>query len=221
MKLLLVEDDLMLGESICAKARQSCWHIDLVGDATAARLALLENTYAVILLDFDLPKGSALAILRWIRDRFDATPVMMLTARGQLSRLIAGLDAGADGYVVKPIHFNEMSVRVRSVVRHSFGRFAAEFTYGDVIIDRSRRVVTKNGVNLRLSLQEFRALIALVERQGHVVGREHLHRLVYGTAKRIKSNNVAALIQQLKLKLECDFIQTVHGIGYAIVLPKK
>ncbi|WP_025135507.1 response regulator transcription factor [Achromobacter sp. DH1f] len=221
MKLLLVEDDRMLAESICEDARQSGWHVDLADNAIAARMALRDHAYAAILLDFDLPRDSGLAILRWIRDRYDATPVLMLTARGQLSERIAGLDAGADGYLIKPIHLDELWARVRSVIRRSAGRVTPVFTCGDVIIDRHRRAVTRSGVDVRLSAQEFRTLMALVDRQGHVVRRAHLHSVVYGTGKRIDSNTVAVFIHQLKRKLGGNLIQTVPGVGYAIGLPAE
>lgn len=219
MKLLLVEDDQMLGETICDGARQSGWHVDHVSDASSARTALIDHAYTAVLLDIGLPGESGLSVLRSIRSRYDSTPVLILTARGQLSERIAGLDAGADDYLVKPFQFDELWARLRAVIRRSQGRVVPVFTYGDVQIDRSRRVVTKSGVDVTLSAQEYRTLLALVERPGHVVTRDHLHDIVYGTASNVESNTIAVFIHQLRRKLGDDLIRTVHGLGYVVGQP--
>ncbi|WP_273808066.1 MULTISPECIES: response regulator transcription factor [unclassified Pseudomonas] len=219
MNLLLVEDDQMLGESICDGARQSGWHIDHVGDARSARTALLDHVYAAVLLDIGLPGDSGLTVLRAMRASYDATPVLILTARGQLSERIAGLDAGADDYLVKPFQFDELWARVRSVIRRSQGRVVPIFTYGDVRIDRSKRVVTRAGAEVTLSAHEYRTLLALVERPGHVVTRDHLHDVVYGTSSNVESNTIAVFIHQLRRKLGDELIRTVHGLGYVIGQP--
>ncbi|QGZ41311.1 two component transcriptional regulator, winged helix family [Pseudoduganella flava] len=219
MHLLLVEDDAMLGESICDGARQSGWSIDHVADAQAARTALTDHTYAAVLLDIGLPGDSGLTVLRTMRNRYDATPVLILTARGQLSERIAGLDAGADDYLVKPFQFDELWARVRSVIRRSQGRVIPVFTHGDVRIDRARRVVSKAGVDVVLSAYEYRTLLALVERPGHVITRDTLHAVVYGSASTVESNTIAVFIHQLRRKLGEDLIRTVHGLGYVVGPP--
>lgn len=216
MHLLLVEDDAMLGDTISDGARRSGWSIDHVTDAQAARTALTDHTYAAVLLDIGLPGDSGLTVLRTMRNRYDATPVLILTARGQLSERIAGLDAGADDYLVKPFQFDELWARVRSVIRRSQGRVIPVFTHGDVRIDRSRRVVSKAGVEVVLSAYEYRTLLALVERPGHVVTRDYLHDVVYGSASNVESNTIAVFIHQLRRKLGEDLIRTVHGLGYVV-----
>lgn len=219
MHLLLVEDDSMLGESICDGARQAGWSIDHVRDAHAALAALTDHAYAAVLLDIGLPGDSGLAVLRAMRNRYDATPVLILTARGQLSERISGLDDGADDYLVKPFQFAELWARVRSIIRRSQGRVVPVFSHGDVRIDRARRVVTKAGVEVVLSAQEYRTLLALAERPGHVVTRERLHDIVYGMASNVESNTIAVFIHQLRRKLGEDLIRTVHGLGYVIGQP--
>lgn len=154
-----------------------------------------------------------------MRGRYDPTPVLILTARGQLSERIAGLDAGADDYLVKPFQFDELWARVRSVIRRSQGSVVPVFTYGDVRIDRSKRVITKARVEVVLSAQEYRTLLALLERPGHVVTRDHLHDVVYGTASNVESNTIAVFIHQLRRKLGDDLIRTIHGLGYVIGQP--
>ena len=219
MKLLLVEDDPMLAETVCDGIRQHAWGVDHVSDAGAAKLALVEHAYAAVLLDLGLPGDSGFAVLKWMRERYDTTPVIILTARGQLSDRIRGLDAGADDYVVKPFPFEELLARIRAVTRRSQGRVVPVMRYRDVVLDPSRRLVTRGGERVSLSAHEYRTLLALMERAGHVVTREHLENVVYGTASSIESNTIAVFIHQLRRKLGEDIITTVHGQGYMIGTP--
>jgi two-component system OmpR family response regulator len=216
VKLLLVEDDPMLAETICDGIRQQGWAIDHVRDALAAKLALVEHGYATVLLDLGLPGESGLSVLKKLRERYDATPVLILTARGQLSDRIRGLDAGADDYLVKPFPFDELLARVRAVIRRSQGRVVPAMTCGDVVLDPAKRLVTRRGERVSLSAHEYRTLLTLMERPGHVVTREHLENAVYGNASSIESNTIAVFIHQLRRKLGDDIITTVHGQGYMI-----
>ncbi|WAH64473.1 response regulator [Xanthomonas hortorum] len=219
MKLLLVEDDVMLGDTICDGARQGGWEVDHVVDAHAANGVLVEHPYSAVLLDLGLPGESGLSVLRGMRARCDATPVLILTARGQLSERIVGLDAGADDYLVKPFQFDELWARVRSVIRRSQGSVVPIFTYGEVKVDRSRRAVSKGGVDVVLSAHEYRTLLALIERPGHVLTRDRLQDLVYGPSSELESNTIAVFIHQLRRKLGEDLIRTVHGLGYVVGKP--
>ena len=216
MHLLLVEDDAMLADAVCAGARQNAWHIDHVSDASAARLALVDHAYSAVLLDLGLPRESGLSVLKALRDRYDITPVVILTARGQLSERILGLDAGADDYLVKPFQFDELWARLRAVIRRSEGKVVPVFTLGDIRLDRSKRVVTRAGERVALSAHEYRTLLALLERPGHVVTRDHLEDVVYGSASSVESNTIAVFIHQLRRKLGDKLITTVHGHGYMI-----
>jgi len=209
----------MLWETIGDRAGQSGWHVDPVNDAHSARAALVDHVYTAVLLDIGLPGDSGISVLRGMRKHYDSTPVLILTARGQLTERIAGLDAGADDYLVKPFPFDELWARLRAVIRRSQGRVVPVFTYGDVQIDRNRRMVTKAGSDVTLSAQEYRTLLALVERPGHVVTRDHLHDIVYGTASNVESNTIAVFIHQLRRKLGDDLIRTVHGLGYVVGQP--
>ncbi|MGH8447485.1 MAG: response regulator transcription factor [Solimonas sp.] len=216
MQILLVEDDAMLAEAICDGARQNAWTVEHVGDAAAARLALVDHDYAVVLLDLGLPGDSGLTVLKALRKRHDATPVLILTARGQLSERIHGLDAGADDYLIKPFQFDELWARVRAVIRRAQGRVVPVLRHGDIEVDRSKRSVTRGGARVALSAHEYRTLLALMERPGHVVTREHLESVVYSGASAIESNTIAVFIHQLRRKLGDDIIVTVHGQGYTI-----
>jgi two-component system OmpR family response regulator len=214
--LLLVEDDAMLAEAVCDAARQIAWTIDHVGDAASARMALIDHLYDAVLLDIGLPGDSGLTVLRALRGRYDVTPVLILTARGQLSERIQGLDAGADDYLVKPFQFDELWARIRAVIRRSNGRVVPVHSHGEICLDRSKRVVTRAGVRVALSAHEYRTLLALLERPGHVVTRDHLEDVVYGNTSAIESNTIAVFIHQLRRKLGEHVITTVHGQGYMI-----
>lgn len=206
----------MLAEAVCESARQNGWHIDHVADAAAARIALLDHAYAVVLLDLGLPGESGLSVLKAMRGRYDVAPVLILTARGQLSERIAGLDEGADDYLVKPFQLDELWARVRAVIRRSAGRVVPLLTCRDIALDLSKRVVTRAGLPVALSAHEYRTLLALLERPGHVVTRDHLEDVVYGSSSAIESNTIAVFIHQLRRKLGDDIITTVHGRGYSI-----
>jgi two-component system, OmpR family, response regulator len=214
--LLLVEDDFMLADAICDGIRQNAWSVDHSTDAASARLALIEHAYSAVLIDIGLPGASGLTVLKALRGRYDATPVIILTARGQLSERIRGLDAGADDYLVKPFQFDELLARVRAVTRRSEGRVVPVFTYKDIQLNRSKRTVTRAGVRVPLSAHEYHTLLALLERPGHIVTRSYLETAVYGNNSAIESNTIAVFVHQLRRKLGEHLIKTVHGHGYVI-----
>ncbi|OWT74505.1 MULTISPECIES: response regulator transcription factor [unclassified Achromobacter] len=216
MHLLLVEDDPMLGDALGACLRQAAYQVDWVTDAAQARAALTDHAFDAVLLDLQLPHGSGLAILRGLRDRYDATPVIILSARDRLSDRIKGLDEGADDYLVKPFPFEEVLARLRAVTRRASHRVVPLMQVGDVHVDPARRSVMRDGTPVKLSIHEYRTLVALLERQGHIVTREQLEDAVYGRHGTIESNTVAVYIHQLRRKLGNGLIATVHGFGYRI-----
>ena len=221
MHLLLVDDDMPLAEAICDGVRQQAWQIEHATDAEAAKPILAEHSYSAILLDIGLPGASGLSLLRWLRERYDSTPVLVLTARGQLSDRIRGLDDGADDYLVKPFQFDELLARIRALTRRSHGRVVPELSCGEVRLNPDKRVVARGGERVALSVHEYRTLLALMERPGRVVTRDFLQRVVYGDDSDIESNTIAVFIHQLRRKLGDDVIETVHGHGYMIGEPKQ
>ncbi len=217
MNLLLVEDDDMLAQAVMAGLqRDADCRVDRVADAQSARLALVDHGYTAVLLDLGLPKGSGLGVLQAMRTRYDATPVLVITARDQLSDRIAGLDAGADDYLVKPFQLDELSARLRAVLRRSQGRVSPTLHQGDVTLDPARRSVTRAGEPVTLSVSEYRTLLALMERRGRVLTRGQLEDAVYGSSSQIESNTIAVYVHQLRRKLGEGLIATVHGFGYRI-----
>ncbi len=216
MHILLIEDDDMLAEAVCAGFRQNKWTVDRVSDASAAQLSLVEHHYTAVLLDLGLPGRSGMSVLSALRTRYDTTPVIIVTARDQLSDRIRGLDAGADDYIVKPFQLDELYARLRAVVRRSQGRTLPVLAYRDVTLDPARRVVERAGEPVTLSIHEYRTLLALMERQGRTVTRDQLEDAVYGSSGTIESNTIAVYIHQLRRKLGHEIISTVHGFGYQI-----
>ena len=215
-RLLLVEDDRMLGDALAAALAQDGWYIDRAEDAPAARLALVEHGYTAVLLDLGLPRGSGLDVLAALRQRYDTTPVLIITARDQLSDRVRGLDAGADDYIVKPFETGELGARLRAVVRRTQGRVAPVLRHGDIVLDPADRSVRQNDRPIKLGVHEYRTLLALMERPGRVIARETLESLVYGGDGAIESNTIAVYIHQLRKKLGDGVIATVHGFGYRL-----
>jgi two-component system, OmpR family, response regulator len=216
LSVLLVEDDRMLSDAIASALRQDSWHVDVAYDAPSARVALIDHAYAVLLLDIGLPEGSGLDVLHATRARYDATPALIITARDQLCDRIGGLDAGADDYIVKPFQIDELLARMRAVLRRTRGQVAPVLTYQDISVDPARRVVTRGGEPVRLSMHEFRTLVVLMERQGQAIRRGQLEDLIYGGSAIIESNTISVYIHQLRRKLGEHVISTVHGYGYRL-----
>jgi two-component system, OmpR family, response regulator len=214
--ILLVEDDRMLSNVIAAVFRQDSWHVDVAYDARTAETALIDHGYAAVLLDLSLPNGSGFDVLSSIRARYDATPVLIITARDQLGDRIRGLDAGADDYLVKPFQVEELLARLRAVLRRANGQVAPTLHYKNISVDPVRRIVMRGDELVRLSMHEFRTLQALMERQGRIVPRSHLEDLIYGGSTTIESNTIAVYIHQLRRKLGDSLIATVHGYGYRL-----
>ena len=158
MQILLVEDDAMLAQAVGDGVRQQGWELDWVANAGAAKTMLVDHGYSAVLLDLHLPGSSGLSVLRALRERYDTTPVLIITARDQLSERVRGLDAGADDYVVKPFQFDELYARLRAVLRRSQGRVAPLLSCGELQLDPSRREVTFRGQPAALSLHEYRTL---------------------------------------------------------------
>lgn len=215
-RILLVEDDAMLAEAVRTGLEQQAWHVDWLADAASARVALVDHSYTAVLLDLGLPRGNGLELLKFVRSRYDTTPVLILTARDKLSERISGLDAGADDYVVKPFQLDELAARLRAVLRRCQGRVSPVLRHLDVVVDPAKRLVTRAGEVVMLSVHEYRTLLALMESRGPALSRTQLEDAVYGGDGTIESNTIAVYIHQLRRKLGENFISTVHGYGYRI-----
>ena len=226
MRLLLVEDDRMIGESLRGALRLEGHAVDWVRDAGSAQTTLASERFDLVLLDLGLPataapgaetqQGGGLVVLRALRARQDATPVIVLTARDGPGDKVAGLDAGADDYLVKPFELDELNARMRAVLRRHAGRGEPVLEHGALRLDPATRQVTLDGAPVQLSAREFAVLEALMQRPGALLSRAQLEDRLYGWGEEIESNAVSVYIHQLRRKLGPQFIQNVRGVGYFV-----
>jgi len=218
MRLLLVEDDPMIGDSVRQGLRQDGFGVDWVRDAAAAEHALRLAPYDVLLLDLGLPGRSGLDLLADLRRRGERVPVLVLTARDAVADRVKGLDAGADDYLVKPFDLDELAARIRALARRGAGRADPLLRHGDLVVDPTTRAVTWRGAPVTLSAREFALLLALLDRPGAILSRAQLEERVYGWGEEVESNAVEVHIHALRRKLASDLIRNVRGVGY--VIPK-
>jgi DNA-binding response OmpR family regulator len=216
MRVLLVEDDVMIAQGLETALRQIGAAVDWSRDGEHAAAALRSAAYDVVLLDLGLPKRDGIAILRDARRRGDSTPVIVLTARDEIKNRIEGLDAGADDYVVKPFDLDELTARIRSVLRRAAGRGDPVIQQGDIRLNPVTHTVEYKGAPVSLSAHEFAVLEALLQRPGAVLSRAQLEDRLYGWDEPIGSNAVEVYIHSLRRKLDSEAIRTLRGVGYFI-----
>jgi two-component system, OmpR family, response regulator QseB len=219
MRLLLVEDDKMLGESVQIGLQLDGYAVDWVRDGESARQAALTHDYAALLLDLGLPGRDGLDVLRSLRARGNTTPVLIVTARDNVGQRIAGLDAGADDYILKPFDLDELSARVRAVTRRRHGHADVKLVVGDVVIDTGARRASLAGLAVELTAREYTIAAYLMARAGRVVTRSELEEALYEWNREVSSNAVEVFISQLRRKLGRQFISTRRGLGYCVERP--
>lgn len=216
MRVLLVEDDAMIGNAVRTGLRGEGYAVDWVQDGIAAEHALGGEPYAVVLLDLGLPKKDGLAVLRGLRAAGNAVPVLVVTARDAVADRVAGLNAGADDYLVKPYDLDELVARMRALVRRSAGRADPKITVGEIEFDAATREVRRAGQPVSLSARELSLLEALLERPGQILSRAQLEERVYGWNEEVESNAIEVHIFNLRRKLGSELIRNVRGVGYRI-----
>jgi two-component system response regulator QseB len=216
VRILLVEDDRMLGEGVRRGLRLQGHAVDWVEDGEAALEALAGEPYEVVLLDLGLPRTGGLEVLRRARARGDRVPVLILTAQDAVADRVAGLDAGADDYLVKPFDLDELAARVRALQRRSGGRADPVLQVGGLSLDPARHEVRLDGEPVALSAREFALLQALLEHPGRPVSRTRLEERLYGWGEEVVSNAVEVHVHALRRKLGADRIRTLRGVGYLV-----
>src|SRR5271163_4656363 len=216
MRVLLVEDDGMIAQGLQTALRQAGFAVDWMDDGVRAAAALKTSAFDVVLLDLGLPRRDGIEVLRELRRRGDATPVIILTARDEIQHRIAGLDAGADDYVVKPFDLDEVMARMRSVLRRAAGRGDPGIQHGDLRIDPLTRTVERGGTPVSLSSHEYAVLEALLQRPGAVLSRAQLEDRLYGWDEQIGSNAIEVYVHGLRRKLGSEVIRTLRGVGYFV-----
>ena len=216
MRLLLVEDDSMIGAAAQEGLRREGHVVDWVRTGREAEAAVAGGDHDLVLLDLGLPGRDGLAILKAWRARGVGVPVVIVTARDAVSDRIAGLDAGADDYLVKPFDLDELSARVRAVMRRRSGRSDAVIKVRGLEIDTATKRVRWKGEDVALSAREYALLEALADRPGAYLTRAQLEERLYGWNEEIASNAVEVHIHALRRKLDPELIRNVRGLGYTL-----
>ncbi len=206
----------MIARGLITAFKQSGFAVDWMSDGQSAQRALETTTFDLLMLDLGLPLCDGLTVLRGLRRRGDATPVIILTARDETPSRIAGLDAGADDYIVKPFDLDEVLARMRSVLRRAAGRGDPCIVHGSLRLDPVSRTVQNHDAPVALSAHEYAVLEALLQRPGTVLSRAQLEDRLYGWDEPISSNAVEVYIHGLRRKLGSDCIRTVRGVGYLV-----
>lgn len=219
MRILLTEDDPQLGRATQIGLEQSGYAVDWVTSAEHAHTAVKLHDYGCILLDLGLPGQDGMQALGVLRDSGYAGAVLVVTARDQIKERIAGLDAGADDFIVKPFDLDELAARIRSACRRAAGRLREQLVHGDLVLDIADRQVTKAGKQVTLTIKEFRILLMLVEQAGRVLSREQVEENLYSWGEEVESNAIQVHIHHLRRKLGRELIRTVHAVGYCIDKP--
>ena len=216
MRILLVEDDALLGNGLYAGLRRDDNIVDWVKNGETALLAIKETQFDCIILDLGLPKISGLEVLRQLRGSDNSVPVLILTAQADTADRVNGLDAGADDYLVKPFEFAELCARLRALTRRACGKASENIQYKNISIDTAAHTVEYNDKTVELSRKEYTLLIEMITNQGRVFSRQHLEQKLYSWGDEIESNTIEVFIHHLRKKLYTDLIKTVRGIGYIV-----
>lgn len=219
MRLLLAEDDRALGRALADGLRHVGHAVDWVEDGLHALHAFDGTPYAAAILDWNLPRMSGVDVVRALRRRGDATPVLLLTARDALDDRVTGLDCGADDYVVKPVHLDELAARVRALLRRSTGDAAPVQRLGALELDPANRSARLDGCPLELSPREYALLEALAAHPGRALSRARLEEAVYGWGEEVASNAIEVHVHHLRRKLGPGWVRTLRGVGYALFPP--
>jgi two-component system, OmpR family, response regulator QseB len=216
MRVLLVEDDALLGKAVQAGLQQQGHAVDWVRDGISGENAVLSGDYGAVLLDLGLPRQGGMQLLEKIRRAGFVQPVIIITSRDEIPDRVLGLDKGADDFLIKPFDLEELAARLRAAARRAAGRAQAVIEHGTLRVDPAARSVTLAGRDAALTAREFALLLQLLEHRGRVLSRTQLQESVYNWSNDVESNTVEVHIHHLRRKLGRELIRTVHGHGYMI-----
>ncbi|OOG40919.1 response regulator [Rhodanobacter sp. C05] len=216
MHIILVEDDPQLGAAIQRALERLAYTVTWLRNGREALMALRDQTADLVLLDLGLPGMDGLDVLVAARDTHVRTPVIVMTARDALDARVRGLDAGADDYLIKPFHLDELCARIRSLTRRTHGLAANRIEAGALLLDLGTSEVVFRGQRIELTRREFSLLQILMERAGRLVRRESLENSLYGLDNVVGNSALEVLVHTLRRKLSFETIHTVRGFGYMI-----
>lgn len=216
MRILLLEDDLSLGASLQSWLQLDGYAVDWLQRGDQAAAALATHDYQCVLLDRGLPGLEGDAVLAALRSRGVLVPVIVITARDTLADRVQGLDIGADDYLVKPFDLEELSARIRALLRREARQGSTELRHGAVVLDTAAKRVTRDGAAVPLTAREFAVLRALMRRPGQILSRAQLEEALYSWGEEVESNTIEVHIYNLRRKLGSGFIATVRNQGYGL-----
>ena len=218
MRILIAEDDAVLSDGLTRSLRQSGYSVDCVKDGTAADAALATAQFDLLILDIGLPKLSGFEVLKRLRGRGFALPVLILTALDGVDDRVRGLDLGADDYLAKPFALQELEARVRALTRRGHAASSSVLRHGDLAFDQVGKIAEINGRMLDLSARELALLEIFMQRPGRMVNKEQIVDLLCQWGEEVSTNAVEVYIHRLRRKLEPGGVKiaTVRGLGYCL-----
>lgn len=221
MRVLVVEDERDMNRIICKNLKAEGYSADFCFDGEYIETV----SYDIIIMDIMMPKKNGWEVLSEIRKKGNTTPVLFLTAKDTVEDRVKGLDLGADDYIVKPFHFNELMARIRAMTRRKYGSISNEIKVGDLILDRGTHKVEREGKNIELSAKEFSILEYMMQNAGIVLSREKIEEHIWNYEYQGISNMIDVYIRYLRIKIDKDFetklIHTVRGVGYVLKEKEK
>ena len=218
MRILLVEDDAMISESICASLKDASYAVDSVDNGQIVETAVRSQNYDIVLLDLGLPGKDGLMVLKLLRQSHPHLPVIILTARDDINSRLSGLDGGADDYMIKPFDMSELLARMRVALRRRSNQATSQLHNGPIVLDLSNYQVSIDGIDqsILLSNKEFSILQALMLHPGQIYSRSELEDKVYGWGEEVESNAIDFLIHALRKKIGKEHIKNIRGVGWMV-----
>ena len=217
MSVLLIEDDPMIGQSLVRALNDAGMMVDWIRDGIKGQMAIESSGYALVLLDLGLPLKSGFEVLKSIRTRGNRTPLFIITARDKIDDRVAGLDLGADDYLIKPFGFKELMARIRGLLRRNGSHLTTTISNGEIIINLATLEASYRDKSQLLSIKELALLHALMEHPGMILSRSQLESRLYGSNEEVESNVVEVLIHALRKKFDKEIIRNVRGIGWMVL----
>ena len=221
MRILVVEDDRELNRQLVAALNSAGYVVDHAYDGEEGYFLGDTEAYDAVVLDIGLPKMDGISIVERWRENSRSMPVLILTARDRWSDKVAGIDAGADDYVTKPFHMEEVLARLRALIRRASGHASSELVCGPVVLDTKTSRVTVDDNQIKLTSLEFALLSYLMHHQGEIISRTDLTEHLYDQDFDRDSNTIEVFIGRLRKKLGVDVIETIRGMGYRLKSPEK
>ena len=214
MRILLLEDNADLADAITSRLKSKDFVVDITSNIQAAESALAVGSFDLALFDLSLPDGNSLALLQKLRRQGKTIPVIIITARDQISDRITGLEAGADDYLVKPFDLDEMIARIHTIMRRYEGNPNPVIKFGNIQIDQSGHRVFVSNVEVELTAKEWAVVQKLSSQPGHIFSKEQMEATLYNFDSEVGSNTLEVYVSRIRKKLGKDHIETVRGLGY-------